>query len=104
MDSNALFILVDANRAREQAQRLFETVSKMLTEVLPPTADVRHIGAVPGRLTKGDLDIVIRIPTDTNAEVRHKTVAALARFIGRDVCRWVPGAADPLRLDEVVLQ
>jgi GrpB-like predicted nucleotidyltransferase (UPF0157 family) len=66
MDSTALFILVDANRAREQAQRLFEAVSKSLIEVLPPAADVRHFGAtaVPGCLTKGDLDIVVRVPID----------------------------------------
>lgn len=58
------FALVDAKRARAAAQRLFATVSKLLVERLPPTAEVRHIGAtaVPGCETKGDLDIVVRVP------------------------------------------
>jgi GrpB-like predicted nucleotidyltransferase (UPF0157 family) len=81
MDSNAPFILVDANLAREHAQRLFEAVSKMLTEVLPPTADVRHIGAtaVPGCLTKGDLDIVVRVPIDQFSDIDAVLASRFAR-------------------------
>jgi GrpB-like predicted nucleotidyltransferase (UPF0157 family) len=41
-------------------------ISKFLTGLLPPAADVRHIGAtaIPGCLTKGNLDIVVRVPID----------------------------------------
>jgi GrpB-like predicted nucleotidyltransferase (UPF0157 family) len=56
------FALVDTERARRDAERLFETVSKSLGQMLP-RSDIRHIGAtaVPGCLTKGDLDIVVRV-------------------------------------------
>jgi GrpB-like predicted nucleotidyltransferase (UPF0157 family) len=64
MDTEPPLILIDADTARQQAQQLFEAVSQLITGVLPATADVRHVGAtaVPGCLTKGDLDIVVRIP------------------------------------------
>ncbi|MBJ7534414.1 GrpB family protein [Rhodomicrobium vannielii ATCC 17100] len=66
MNNEPTFTLVDAERAREEAQRLFEAVSTSLKAVLPPTADIRHIGAtaVPGCLTKGDLDIVVRVASE----------------------------------------
>lgn len=66
MNEEPPFVLVDAEHARENAQRLFETVSASLAGMLPSTADIRHIGAtaVPGCLTKGDLDIVVRIPAE----------------------------------------
>lgn len=84
MDSKAPFILVDEHRAREQAQRLFEAVSKLLTKVLPPTADVRHIGAtaIPGCLTKGDLDIVVRVPTDQFSDIDAVLASRFARNEG----------------------
>jgi GrpB-like predicted nucleotidyltransferase (UPF0157 family) len=60
---SAKFRLVDPESARVAAQRLFEAVSRSLTDILPPTADIRHVGAtaIPGCLTKGDLDIVVRV-------------------------------------------
>ncbi len=63
MSNEPTFTLVDAEGAHEKAQRLYEAVSTSLKAVLPPTADIRHIGAtaVPGCLTKGDLDIVVRV-------------------------------------------
>jgi GrpB-like predicted nucleotidyltransferase (UPF0157 family) len=76
------FAIADAERAREAAQRLFATVSGLLATRLPPTADVRHIGAtaVPGCLTKGDLDIVVRIPAADFATAD----AALASLFARN--------------------
>jgi GrpB-like predicted nucleotidyltransferase (UPF0157 family) len=84
MDNQALFILVDANRAREGAEHLFGTASKFLVSVLPPTADVRHIGAtaVPGCLTKGDLDIVVRIPVDQFSDADAVLASHFARNEG----------------------
>jgi GrpB-like predicted nucleotidyltransferase (UPF0157 family) len=84
MDSKAPFLLVDANRAREQAQRLFEAVSKLLIDVLPPTADVQHIGstAVPGCLTKGDLDVVVRVPIDQFSDSDAVLASRFARNDG----------------------
>lgn len=60
------FSLADPEQARADAVRLFDAVSTSLQAMLPPTADMRHIGAtaVPGCVTKGDLDIVVRIPAE----------------------------------------
>jgi GrpB-like predicted nucleotidyltransferase (UPF0157 family) len=76
------FALVDAERACKAAQRLFATVRELLAARLPPTAEVRHIGAtaIPGCLTKGDLDIVVRIPAEDFAEAD----AALASLFTRN--------------------
>lgn len=64
MSEELPFTLVDTERARAAAQALFKSLVPILTSCLPPSADIRHIGAtaVPGCLTKGDLDIVVRIP------------------------------------------
>lgn len=63
--------LVDPELARLRAERLFEQTRAALQTVLP-MADIRHIGAtaIRGCLTKGDLDIVVRVPSDdfTHAE------------------------------------
>jgi GrpB-like predicted nucleotidyltransferase (UPF0157 family) len=54
----------DQSEARCAAERLFERIEAELRALLPKTSDIRHIGAtaVPGCLTKGDLDIVVRVP------------------------------------------
>lgn len=64
MDQEPPFQLVDTQTACAKAQALFERVYEALSCDLPPGADIRHIGAtaVPGCLTKGDLDIVVRVP------------------------------------------
>ncbi len=56
-------VLPDSRRAREAAERLFETVEHELRALLPETAEILHVGAtaIPGCLTKGDLDVVIRV-------------------------------------------
>jgi GrpB-like predicted nucleotidyltransferase (UPF0157 family) len=66
MSHESEFRLVDTEPARVAAQQLFEAVSRSLAGILPPTADIRHVGAtaVPGCLTKGDLDIVVRVTAE----------------------------------------
>jgi GrpB-like predicted nucleotidyltransferase (UPF0157 family) len=73
------FRLFDTETAREKAQRLFEHVCLSLVPLLPVNADIRHIGAtaVPGCLTKGDLDIVIRVP---QAAFRQVDALLASRF------------------------
>lgn len=53
----------DLDAARSAAETLFRMIARELSAVLPPSAEVLHIGAtaVPGCLTKGDLDIVVRV-------------------------------------------
>ena len=66
MPAEPLFTLMDPELARRRADQLFIIMRGMLSQVLPPNADIRHIGAtaVPGCLTKGDLDIVVRVPAE----------------------------------------
>lgn len=44
------------------ANRLFNEVSRKLAQVIP-AAEIYHVGstAIPGTLTKGDLDILVRV-------------------------------------------
>lgn len=53
----------DPDAARGAAEALFRRVASELAAVLPTSAEVLHIGAtaVPGCLTKGDLDIAVRV-------------------------------------------
>lgn len=68
----------DHAQARADAERLFARISPELARILPASADIRHVGAtaVPGCLTKGDLDIVVRIAAED-------FVAADAALAGR---------------------
>jgi GrpB-like predicted nucleotidyltransferase (UPF0157 family) len=65
MTTETHFRLTDPERARDRAERLFGQIRTSLQSVLP-RADIRHVGAtaIRGCLTKGDLDIVIRIPAE----------------------------------------
>ncbi|MDH4983872.1 GrpB family protein [Hyphomicrobium sp. D-2] len=62
--SEQLFLLAETETARQLAQRLFDDIDAQLRPLLPVEAEIRHIGAtaIPGCLTKGDLDVVIRVP------------------------------------------
>lgn len=78
------FKLVDPERARADAEKLFDTVSRMLAAILPQAADIRHIGstAVPGCQTKGDLDIVVRVPAEAFEEADTALASNYARNEG----------------------
>jgi GrpB-like predicted nucleotidyltransferase (UPF0157 family) len=62
-DDETLKLAPDADTARSAAETLFRAIASELAALLPASAEVLHIGAtaVPGCLTKGDLDIVIRV-------------------------------------------
>jgi GrpB-like predicted nucleotidyltransferase (UPF0157 family) len=79
MSDEPAFRLVETERARERAEHLFDLVSSSLRSVLPPAADIRHVGAtsVAGCLTKGDLDVVIRVPA---ADFQQADMLLAARF------------------------
>ena len=91
------FQLVDPEPAREKAQRHFEHVRNSLVTHLPPGADIRHIGAtaVPGCLTKGDLDIVIRVDAGSFRQADALLAARFARNNGSIRTRGFSAFADP---------
>jgi len=84
MSSEPPFTLADPERAREEAQQLFEAVSQSLAAVLPRDADVRHVGAtaLPGCLTKGDLDIVVRVSAKDFTDADSVLASRFARNSG----------------------
>ena len=81
MSNEPPFTLADTESAREAAQRLFVAVSQSLAAILPRTADIRHVGAtaVHGCLTKGDLDIVVRIPAQDFSDADAALASRYAR-------------------------
>ena len=83
-DSPYFIVQPDADRAREAAETLFGEVAFELGRILPSTADVRHVGAtaVSGCLTKGDLDIVVRVPAEDFADAERILTARYARNSG----------------------
>jgi GrpB-like predicted nucleotidyltransferase (UPF0157 family) len=71
----------DAAAARAAADELFERTVARIRPLLPASADIRHIGAtaVPGCLTKGDLDIVVRVQAADFPAADAALVAHFAR-------------------------
>jgi GrpB-like predicted nucleotidyltransferase (UPF0157 family) len=64
MSNEPYFVLQsDPETTRAAADRLYAEIAARLRSLLPCSADIRHIGAtaIDGCLTKGDLDIVVRV-------------------------------------------
>jgi GrpB-like predicted nucleotidyltransferase (UPF0157 family) len=64
VDEPEFFLHPEPEAARAAADTLFNRMAASLRPLLPASAEITHVGstAVPGCLTKGDLDIVVRIP------------------------------------------
>jgi GrpB-like predicted nucleotidyltransferase (UPF0157 family) len=58
--------------------------SERLRELLPSEAEVHHVGstAVPGSLTKGDLDLVVRVPAASFDRCEALLAGVCARNVG----------------------
>ena len=56
----------DPQAARQAASALYAAIMPGLRDILPASARISHIGstAVEGLQTKGDLDILVRVPKD----------------------------------------
>ncbi|MGW8368596.1 MAG: GrpB family protein [Gammaproteobacteria bacterium] len=67
------------------AERLYESIEAELTRLLP-WAEVHHIGstAVPGSMTKGDLDVVVRVHATEFRRSEEFLAAHYARNEGSD--------------------
>ena len=74
------FSVADTARAHAAARRLFDVVRRELAAVLRAGAEVSHVGAtaVPGCLTKGDLDIVVRVPPPAFSRAESALAARFA--------------------------
>lgn len=84
MDNEPPFLLVETETARAKAQLLFERVYTALDPLLPTGSEIRHIGAtaVPGCLTKGDLDIVVRVPKQAFCDANDLLASRFQRNSG----------------------
>lgn len=77
-----LTLVPDLEVSRLAAQTTFDSVKRTLIGMLPSSAEVLHVGAtaIPGCLTKGDLDIVIRV-----SQADFESVdGILAKFLTRN--------------------
>jgi GrpB-like predicted nucleotidyltransferase (UPF0157 family) len=74
----------DAAIARAAAEQLFTRITSALRELLPASAEIRHIGAtaISGCLTKGDLDIVVRVEQEHFAGADELLADRFARNTG----------------------
>lgn len=81
-DEGPFMLQEDQEHARAAAFRLYDHIAPDLRARLPVSADVQHVGAtaVDGCLTKGDLDIVVRVPPTDFAQAE----AVLATLFQRN--------------------
>lgn len=75
---------VEWHSAAPIAERAFAAWRAMLEPILPPASEIEHIGAtaVPGCMTKGDVDIVVRVNASDFADADAALAAKLARNTG----------------------
>jgi GrpB-like predicted nucleotidyltransferase (UPF0157 family) len=68
---------------REAVDRLFTRVQAQLRAVLP-SCDIQHVGstAIPGSLTKGDLDVQVRVTADEYERAKEALSALYAVNVG----------------------
>lgn len=71
----------DNAAAHAAADQLFAVVRRALEIVLPLETEILHVGAtaIPGCLTKGDLDIVVRVERPAFAIAEHCLAARFTR-------------------------
>jgi GrpB-like predicted nucleotidyltransferase (UPF0157 family) len=104
------FRLVDTAASAASAERAFNRIVGELSALLPAEALVEHIGAtaVPGCLTKGDLDIVVRVPEAQFETAKATLTGRYARNLGSCQTRFFAAFADeaaepPLGVQLVVI-
>lgn len=83
-----------------KADRLFDTIARQLAEALP-AAGIVHVGstALPGSLTKGDLDIVVRVSASDFPRAEALLATMFERNVGsfhsHELASFVDASTDP---------
>jgi GrpB-like predicted nucleotidyltransferase (UPF0157 family) len=83
-----------------KAERLYQSIRAELERLLP-SAELHHVGstAVPGTLTKGDLDVVVRVSKGDFAAAEQALAERFERNTGSDrsdeFSAFMDAAADP---------
>ena len=75
----------DEAPGRERVGAAFEALRAELARLVPG-AEIEHIGAtsIPGSITKGDLDICVRVEPVAFAAAEHALAGRFARNVGSD--------------------
>lgn len=87
--------------AQAKAARAFERWREEISRLLGPVAEAVHIGAtaVSGALTKGDLDILVRVPSSAFARAEAVLAQRFDRNTGsdrhHDFAAFLDNGADP---------
>lgn len=73
----------DEHRARADAEQLYRSVSQRLIRLLPTGSEIMHVGAtaIPGCLTKGNLDIMVRVDSDEFGEADRALASLFTRSL-----------------------
>ncbi len=83
MDADdAIFRLApDHHRARADAEQLYRSVSQRLIRLLPTGSEIMHVGAtaIADCLTKGDLDVMVRVDAEEFSEAELALASLFAR-------------------------
>ncbi|MEL6062513.1 MULTISPECIES: GrpB family protein [unclassified Methylobacterium] len=106
MTNEGLFRLADSDAARAAAERLFRAVRDELRPQLPASAEIRHVGAtaIPGCLTKGDLDVVVRVARADFADADERLARLFARNEGSTRTDAFSAFADATRAPHLGVQ
>ncbi|MDR7101869.1 GrpB family protein [Croceicoccus sp. BE223] len=77
-------LAADADRARRRADAAFADLVPGLRAALPAGAEFHHVGAtsIPGCLTKGDLDVNVRLPAADFDAAERALAARFDRNVG----------------------
>jgi GrpB-like predicted nucleotidyltransferase (UPF0157 family) len=75
-DDDERVVFAPESEVRDAVERLFARVAARLQRLIP-NADVQHVGstAIPGALTKGDLDVQVRVDELDYAAAKEKLIA-----------------------------
>jgi GrpB-like predicted nucleotidyltransferase (UPF0157 family) len=98
-DEERVYFAPEAH-GREAVERLFARVAERLGALLP-NADIQHVGstAIPGSLTKGDLDVQVRVHECDFAGAKERLTAIYAvnagGFASRDAASFAARDTEP---------
>lgn len=82
-DAESFHLAPDHNRARADAEQLYRSVSQRLVRLLPTGSEIMHVGAtaIADCLTKGDVDIMVRVVADEFAAAERALASLFTRSL-----------------------
>ncbi len=105
-DERIFKLHADMALARAGAEWAFARLAGSLRDIFPASAEIRHVGAtaIPGCLTKGDLDVVVRVAPEDFAQAEAALAERFARNNGSDLTEAFAAFEDPSASPHVGIQ